>query len=98
MNKQINICEICTKEMHDEAAISDIVDNTVEDMEVDIKRVQLENQMKNGSFNEELTDLIKDIDIATAEMLEAEEAFKLCKRVLKNLNKKLKHHHKKFLS
>ena len=98
MNKQINVCEICAKEMRDEAAISDIVDNTVEDMEVDIKRVQLENQMKNGSFNEELTDLIKDIDIATAEMLEAEEAFKLCKRVLKNLNKKLKHHHKKFLS
>ena len=98
MNKQAIICEICTKQIQAEASISDIVDNTVEDMEVDIKRVQLENQMKNGSFNEELTDLIKDIDIATAEMLEAEEAFKLSKRVLKNLNKKLKHHHKKFLS
>ena len=98
MNKQINICEICTKQIQEEVAISDIVDNTVEDMEVDIKRVQLENQIKNGSFNEELTDLIKDIDIATAEVLEAEEAFKLAKRVLKNLNKKLKHHHKKFLT
>ena len=98
MNKQINICEICTKEIHDEAAISDIVDNTVEDMEVDIKRVQLENQMNNGIMNEELSDLIKDINIATAEMLEAEEALKLCKRVLKYLNKKLKHHHKKFLT
>ena len=98
MSKQINVCEICTKQIQEEAALSDIVDNTVEDMEVDIKRVQLENQMKNGSFNEELTDLIKDIDIATAEMLEAEEAFKLSKRVLKNLNKKLKHHHKKILT
>jgi phosphopantetheine adenylyltransferase len=97
MSKQNDVCEICTKEMHDEAAISDIVDNTVEDMEVDIKIVQLENRMQNGIINEALNDRIKDIDIATAEMLEAEEAFKLSKRVLKNLNKKLKHHHNKIL-
>ena len=46
-------------------------------------------------IDEELRDLIKDIDIAAAELMDAEETFKCSKRVLRNLNKKLKNHQKK---
>ena len=45
-------------------------------------------------LDEALRDLIKDIDIATAEMLDAEETFKRSKKVIRNLNKKLKSHQK----
>ena len=45
-------------------------------------------------LDEALRDLIKDIDIATAEMLDAEETFKRSKKVIRNLKKKLKSHQK----
>ena len=78
--KEIVICGMCAKLMED----GEEVKSMISEAEVQTSVV----------IDSELLDLIRDIDIATAEMMDAEEAYKTSRKVIKNLKKKLKKHHK----
>ena len=74
------ICGICAKLMED----GEEVKSVISEAEV----------LTPVVIDSELLDLIRDIDIATAEMMDAEEAFKTSRKVIKNFKKKLKKHKK----
>ena len=78
--KETVICGMCAKLMED----AEEVKSVISEAEVQTSVV----------IDSELLDLIRDIDIATAEMMDAEEAYKTSRKVIKNLKKKLKKHHK----
>ena len=78
--KETVICGICAKLMEDGEEVKSVIS------EADV--------LMPAIIDSELLDLIRDIDIATAEMMDAEEAYKTSRKVIKNLKKKLKKHHK----
>ena len=78
--KEIVICGMCAKLMEDAEEVRSVIS------EADV--------LMPAVIDKELIDLIRDIDIATAEMMDAEEAYKTSRKVIKNLKKKLKKHNK----
>ena len=78
--KETVICGMCAKLMED----GEEVKSVISEAEVQTSVV----------IDSELLDLIRDIDIATAEMMDAKEAYKTSRKVMKNLKKKLKKHNK----
>ena len=78
--KETVICGMCAKLMEDAKEVKSVIS------EADV--------LMPAIIDKELIDLIRDIDIATAEMMDAEEAYKTSRKVMKNLKKKLKKHNK----
>ena len=78
--EEIVICGVCAKLMEEPEEVKSVIS------EADV--------LMPAIIDKELIDLIRDIDIATAEMMDAEEAYKTSRKVMKNLKKKLKKHNK----
>ena len=79
--KETVICGMCAKLMMEDG---EEVKSVISEADV----------LMPAIIDKELIDLIRDIDIATAEMMDAEEAYKTSRKVIKNLKKKLKKHNK----
>jgi len=87
--KESVICGMCAKLMEEAEEVRSVIS------EGDVM-IPCDPTVSPPVIDAELLDLIRDIDIATAEMLDAEEANKTSRKVFKNLKKKLKkHQHKK---
>ena len=85
--KEAVICGMCAKLIEEAEEVRSVIS------EADVL-IACDSAVSPPVINSELLDLIRDIDIATAEMMDAEEAFKTSRKVIKNLKKKIKKHQK----